>query len=145
MRAAGDYLAERSAAPFVKLNLKPRVRRRQGKLGQLQRLFVRVQRREVDAETALREAETFLRDDAAESPEFMQLLDETLRSIPRHPQQLMLPMELPEETLPESEVPTGLGARLRKRPTPPPPKQQWRVVLWRSSRTGKREIRITEM
>lgn len=145
VRAAGDFLAERAAEPFVRLNLKPRVRRRAGKLGQLQRLFARVQRREISAEAALQEAEGFLAEDAAESPEFIQLLADTLRKIPRHPQQLALPMELPEEILPESDSSTGSGARVRKKPVPPPPKQQWRVEVWRESRTGKRQIRITEI
>lgn len=145
VRAAGDYLADRAADPFVRLNLKPRVRRRSGKLGQLQRLLARVQRRELDAEAALREAEGFLAEDAAESPELMRLLGDTLRTLPRHPQQLALPMELPEEVIPESEASTGLGARVRRKPPYLPPKQQWRVEVWRESRTGKRQVRITEI
>ena len=145
VRSAGDYLADRAAAPFVMLNLKPRVRRRSGKLGQLQRLFVRVQRRDISAEEALREAEDFLADDATESPDFMELLGSTLRGIPRNPEQLALPMRLPEDAIPEGEASADLGARARKRPLALPPKQQWRVEVWRESRTGKRHIRITEV
>jgi hypothetical protein len=145
VRAAGDYLAERAATPFTTLNLKPRVRRRTGALGQLQRLFVNVQRRDLSVEEALSEAETILGEDAIKSPGFMGMLSDALLGIQRDPEQLFLPMPLPEDLQVETSTAPSRSPQPRRKANAQPVRQKWRVEVWRESKTGRREIRITEM
>lgn len=143
IRLAADYLVVRAQEPFTRLNLKPRVARRTGFPGQLQRLFQRVQRREIGVEEAMVEAERLLGSDAQSSREFMRALADSLLQVRRNPEQLMLPMELPEETtkLPERSE----GARPKHPREIATPSLHLKVEVWRNSRTGKRQMRITEV
>jgi hypothetical protein len=145
VRSAGDVLAARAAVPFTRLNLQPRVRKRTGDLGKLQRLLRRVQREEMSVEEALAEAEKIVGPEAATAPDFMRRLSDTVLTLGRHPEQLTLPMELPDEV----EGP-ALTDRERHREAvaarpPSPPQPRFRVEVWRNSRSGKREVRITEL
>jgi hypothetical protein len=148
VRAAGAHLAEQAASPFVRLNLRPRVTQRGGTLGKLQTLFRKVQRQEISAENALHEAEQLLGPEAVEVPDFMNRLSGALVSV-RHYEQLLLPIDLPEEVVSESEpelesvpIPVGRPAATK---TQLPPKPRFRIEVWRNSRSGKREVRITEL
>lgn len=148
VRAAGAHLAEQAANPFVRLNVRPRVTQRGGTLGQLQRLFRKVQRQEISAADAVREAEQLLGPEASAAPEFMNRLSDALRSA-RQYEQLLLPMELSEDAAvePDSEPESGPD-RVSRPPTGKtqlPPKPRFRVEVWRNSRSGKREVRITEL
>jgi hypothetical protein len=145
VRAAGDHLAGRAAAPFTMLNLKPRVRRRTGQLGQLQRLFVKVQRRDLSVEEALSEAEAVLGENAIKSTEFMTMLSDALQGIRQDPEQLVLPMPLPEELQVDASPATSRSPQARKKAGAQPVQQLWRVEVWRESKTGKREVRIMEL
>jgi hypothetical protein len=143
VRDAGDYLANQAAQPFTRLNLKPRITRRSGIPGQLQRLFLRVKRRELEVEAAMREAEHLIGAEAASSPEFMSELAESLTHVQRAPEQLFLPMELPEEVTTISTTATSRRPRAPK--DEPVPTQQLKIEVWRDSRSGKRHVRITEL
>lgn len=68
---AGDYLAKKAHELLGPEKPAPAVRKRSGNLGQIQRLFVRVQRREITAEEAMLEAERILGTEAATAPDFM--------------------------------------------------------------------------
>lgn len=143
IREAGDYVANEAAQPFTRLNLKPRITRRSGIPGQLQRLFVRVKRRELDVDEAMREAEQLIGADAVASPQFMRELSHSLSLVQKVPEQLFLPMDLPEELPTAPTIPT---ARRTKPPIETPaPTQQLKVEVWRESRTGKRQVRVTEL
>lgn len=143
VRFAADHLVLCAQEPFTRLNLRPRITRRTGVPGQLQRLFQRVKRRELDVEEAMREADRLLGSEAQGAPEFMQSLATSLAQVRRNPEQLILPMELPEETAVQSD------SRAPVRPRSPkelaPPSLHLKVEVWRDSRTGKRQIRITEI
>ncbi len=145
VRGAGDYLAHRATAPFTRLNLPPRVRRRSGDLGRIRRLFRRVQRQEISIGEAMIEAEQIVGSDAREAPDFMEQLAATIISVGQHPQQLVLPMDLPEE-IESGPMPSDeLRPRAVSPNAPVVPRPRFRVTVWRESRTGKREIRITEL
>lgn len=143
VRDAGDYVASQAGQPFTRLNIKPRITRRIGIPGQLQRLFIRVKRRELDVEDAMREAEKLIGADAVSSPDFMRELSRGLNQVQRVPEQLLLPMDFPEE-LPAvpSTPPHRRSGPLQEKPAPT---RQLRVEVWRESRSGKRQIRVTEM
>ncbi len=143
VRFAADYLVLRAQEPLTRLNLKPRVTRRTGVPGQLQRLFQRVKQRELDVEEAMREADRLLGTEAQATPEFMRSLEAGLAQVRRNPEQLILPMELPQE------VDVQGNAKATPRPRAPrefaPPSVHLKVEVWRDSRTGKRQVRITEL
>ena len=143
LRAAGDHLAARAAEPFVRLNLRPRITRRGGVPGQLQRLFLRVKRREIEVEEAMREAERLLGAEAPSAPDFMRALAANLALVRRIPQQLLLPMEFPAEV--DVREGSEKGARTRPYKESPPPTQHLKVEVWRDSRTGKRQVKISEI
>jgi hypothetical protein len=145
VRTAGDHLVDRAAVPFTRLNVQPRIHRRSGDLGRIQRLLRRVQRQEISVEEALGEAEKIIGPDAATAPDFMQRLADTLVTLGHHPEQLILPMELPDEV---EVLPPAIGDRQRPAVTQRPssaPQPRFRVEVWRNSRSGKREVRITEL
>lgn len=143
VRYAADHLVQRAQEPFTRLNLKPRVTRRTGLPGQLQRLFHRVKRREIDVEEAMGEADRLLGAEAQAAPEFMQSLAASLAQVRRNPEQLFLPMDLPEETAAQSV--SKAPARTRGPKELVPPSLHLKVEVWRDSRTGKRQVRITEI
>lgn len=145
VRAAGDHLSARASAPFTRLNLRPRIRRKGGTLGQLQRLFIRVQRREISVEEAVGESERILGDEDLGKAEFLDRLSSALSDVRIPPQQLVLPMDLPEDRFPKSDEQIDAGsAPVRPKPVLSP-KPRFRVEFWRESKTGKREMRIVEL
>lgn len=143
--AVGEFLAERAAIPFQSSGCETKVRKRGGSLAHLQRLFAKVQRREMTVEQAMREAEALFGDDAASSPEFMHKLQESLEQKPLYPQQLPLLLDTTEH---DAELPIGEKER-RPRPIRPvpsaPPPQQLRVEVWRESKKGQRRIRVIQL
>jgi hypothetical protein len=143
VRFAADHLVLRAQEPFTRLNLKPRVARRTGVPGQLQRLFQRVKRRELDVAEAMREAERLLGSEAQGAPEFMHSLETSLAQVRRNPEQLILPMELPEEAAVKGDMKSSVRPRSPKEVAPL--SMHLKVEVWRDSRTGKRQIRITEI
>ncbi len=143
--SVGDFLAERAANPFVLRGLEPKVHKRGGSLSHLQRLFVKVQRREMTVEQAMNEAEALFGDDATTVPEFMQKLQESFEQTPRLPQQLPLSLD----TLEQAVVVPGSNKERSPRPSHPkpslPPPQQFRIEVWRESKKGQRKIRVIQL
>lgn len=143
--SVGDYLAEQAGDPFKASAHETKVRKRSGSLGQLQRLFAKVQRREMTTEEAMLEAEALFGDEAAEAPGFMCDLQKSLEQTPLFHQQLAL---LPDAT--EQDLECGTGENRRKpRPSPSlpavPPSQHLRVEVWRDSKKGQRKIRVIQL
>jgi hypothetical protein len=143
--AVGDYLAERAAVFADSGNRETIVRKRSGTLGQLQRLFVKVQAREMTVEQAMLEAEALLGEDATTSPEFMHALKESLAKAPLHPEQLSLVLK--DLTL--GNTVTESTKDRRRGPNKPkpvvPPSQQLRVEVWRESKKGQKKVRVIEL
>jgi len=143
--AAGDHLsafAHKSASPHAP---PPIVKRKSGAIGQLQRLFVKVQQREISVEDAVGEASIILGEDAEGSPEFLARLDEALRSVQLRPEQISLPLDGVEEGLPLEDSDESKHPKAPK-PTPIiPPANHVRVEIWRESKRGKKRIRVTNI
>ena len=143
--SVGDYLAERAAGPFKTSGCETKVRKRSGSLGQLQRLFAKVQRREMTTEEAMLEAEALFGDEAADAPGFMCELQKALEQTPLFHQQLPL---LPDAA--EQDMEFAIGEKKRKpRPSPSlptaPPPQHLRVEVWRDSKNGQRNVRVIQL
>ncbi len=141
----GDFLAGQSAIPFESSGVEPKVRKRGGALARLHSLFDKVQRREMTAEQAMREAEALFGDEAANAPEFMQKLHESLEKTPLRHQQLPLLLDTPVQ---EEVVPDGEKER-QPRPSRQIPSvplsQQLRIEVWRESKKGQRRIRVIQL
>jgi hypothetical protein len=141
---AGDFLAERAGNPFNSRDIKPKVQKRGGTLAALQRLFIKVQRGDLSPEQALSQAKALLKDEAESAPSFMRELEESLKNAPSFHKQLPLPLETQES----SPVPTNDN---KKVPRPPPsqpiwpPPSQFRVEVWRESKSKKRNIRVVKL
>jgi hypothetical protein len=83
--------------------------------------------------------------DAAESPEFTRQLEDSLASVCLHPEQLLLPMELPEES---GDEPGDDTSRRQPSPRPKPiipPLERFRVEIWRESKKGKKSVTVTAL
>jgi hypothetical protein len=144
--SSGNFLAEHSSKPFDVQDHEIKVRKYGGALGQLQRLFNKVQNREMTAEEAMREAENFLGEEAATNPEFMQELKKSLEEIPRHPEQL--PLLEPTEQDVELSPLDGEKKKRSRSPSPipmAPPPNQLRVEVWRDTKKGQKKIRIIQL
>jgi hypothetical protein len=148
VQAVSDFVSERAVAPFNSGNRRVVVRKRRGVLGQVQDLFVRVQRREMTAEQATRVVEEILGSEAESSPEFMKSLKDSLGEVRLHPEQLMLPIEILEMPRAMLLEPAEGGAP-KKRPFEPRPKpvapspERFKVEIWRESKKGKKLITVT--
>ncbi|RRJ97820.1 hypothetical protein Ga0100231_005010 [Opitutaceae bacterium TAV4] len=143
--SCGEYLAEKARNLLGPNKVTPVVRKRTGALGKIEKLFVRVQQREITAEEAMAETEKILGGEAATSPEFMSQLSKSLREVLLCPQQLtFLPME--ENFFdPASEKPDRKTSHRLPGPKPIiPSANQLRIEIWRESKRGKKKVRITE-
>ncbi len=141
--SAGEFLAERSQVPFRSSGVAPKIRKRGGSLSHLQRLFFKVQNREMTVEQAMQEAQVILGDEATTAPEFLQKLEESLAQMPLSPHQLLLEHVEQEDQSAESDK-ERVPRSPRPKPSLPPP-QQLRVTVWRESKKGKREVRVIEI
>jgi hypothetical protein len=144
--SVGDFLAQRAIVPFESSGLEPKVRKRGGSLSHLQRLFNKVQSREMTAEQAMREAEILFGDEAVTAPEFMQKLQESFERTPPFPQQLPL---LPLDTLEQEDLLSGSDKGRSPRPSrsklSAPLPQQFRVEVWRESKKEQRRVRVIQL
>ena len=141
----GDFLAKRSVVPFASSRCETRIRKRKDSLTQLQRLFVKVQRREITTEQAMSEAEALFGDEATTAPEFMHKLQESFKQAPLLPQQLKL---FPDAQEQDAVVPHSEKERRPRPPRPIPftlPPDKFRVEVWRESKTGQRRVRVIQL
>lgn len=143
VRDVCDYLADRAGAPFEGSKMKPRVSKRGESLARLQKLFVKVQRGEMTVDKAMKETEAIFGSELEDAPEFASALKDSLEQTPLLPKQIRLPLVDADgnELIPERK-----GKR-EPRPSPPPQPapipEHYRVELWRESKNGKRNIRVS--
>lgn len=121
------------------------VQKRQGALGKLEQLFVRVRRGDLSVSDAMLEAEALLGDEIHDVPEFMKALGDSLATAPSIPKQLPLPMEETEDAREIAGAPNSPRSRKERLPPILPPLLHLRVVVWRESKNGKKRIKITEI
>lgn len=143
VNSVGDYLVEHASSPFKASGCETKVRKRGGSLAHLQRLFVKVQSREITTEQAMLEAETLFGDEADAAPGFMCDLRKSFELVPLFHQQLPL---LPDATDMELDSGTKKGKPRPSRPLPTaPPPQHLRVEVWRDSKNGQRRVRVVQL
>lgn len=143
--SASDYLAAHAVAPFSSVKDKPRITKYSGSLGQLNRLFVKVQQGKITAEQAMVEAELLFGEYVGSEPNFMSELKTSFENTPTLAEQLKLPLS-------EVENKNELFQQVKnKKPRVPSPKpeqpigQQFRVMVWRESKEQKRKVRVIEL
>ena len=143
INSVGDYLAEQASSPFKTSGCETKVRKRGGSLAHLQRLFAKVQRREITTEQAMLEAEALFGGEADTAPGFMCDLRTSLEQAPLFHQQLPL---LPDTV--DTELVSGTKKEKtrspRQLPSAPPP-QHLRVEVWRDSKNGQRKVRVVQL
>lgn len=143
--SVSDFLATHATSPFSSNNIKPRVKKHTGSLGELQRLFYKVQQGKITPEQAMLKAEHMFGDEAKSAPEFMNEMRSSLENTPLLATQLKLPLYTFEN---EALIQTISNKRQPATPRPkpePPIGQQFRVEVWRDSKKGKRNVRVIEL
>lgn len=141
-----DYLVQKAEQQLGSNAGPPTVRKRGGTLGSLQRLFVKVQRGEISPEQATKEAKLLLGENAEASPEFMDDLAKSFKTIPRFHQQIGFPFEefavLPSVAQIENNQKHDRPKtpRVPSRPSPPPA-SHLRVEVWRESKKHSKNFR----
>ncbi|MCE1054443.1 hypothetical protein [Pseudomonas alloputida] len=145
VKAVGSFLAAQASTPFSYNEVKPKIKKYNGALGELQRLFNKVQRGEITAEQAMLKAELFLGDEVRSEPGFMLELKDSLESTPLLSRQLDLPLNNLEQ---DSILQTDNDMRKPRLPRPKPELpigQQFRVEVWRDSKKEKRRVRVIQL
>jgi hypothetical protein len=143
--SVGDFLATHATNPFLSSNVKPKVKNNTGSLGELQRLFYKVQQGKITPEQAMLQAEIMFGDEAKSAPEFMGEMRNSLENTPLLATQLKLPLYTFEN---EALMQTISNKRRPAIPRPkpePPIGQQFRVEVWRDSKKDKRNVRVIEL
>lgn len=143
--SAGDFVAANSTSPFSSNNVKPKIKKHSGSLGELQRLFFKVQQGKITAEQAMLKAEILFGNEAKSEPDFMSELKSSLENTPLLAKQLKLPLDTFEQ-----DALLQISNKKRQpslpRPRPEPPiGQQFRVVVWRDSKKEKRNVRVIQL
>lgn len=143
VRDVGDYLADRAGAPFEGSKMKPRVNKRGESLARLQKLFVKVQRGEMTVDKAMKETEVIFGSELEDAPEFVSALKDSLEQTPLLPQQIRLPLVDADgnELIPERKG--KREPRPSQPPQPAPISEYYRVEMWRESKNGKRNVRVS--
>lgn len=140
VKAAGNYLGVRAAAPFPYANTNPRLSNRGEALTKLQSLFVRVANGSLTPDEAMILARNLFGDDV---PDFLRQLQESLENTPY---QLSLSIE-------EVEINSAMSSGPDDDPKPPKRKKiirvikpdRYRVEIWRESRRSVRNIRVRKV
>lgn len=121
----------------------PKIRRSGATLAKLQTLFNKVQRGELSAHDAMREARALLGDEGADTRDFMTALQSALEDAPRFPQQIPFPYELPaDEAL---ELASSQQPPTPPQPRPAPPVDRFRVEVWRDSKKSERHVTLVKV
>lgn len=143
--AVGSFLATQAVTPFSYSKVKPKIKKYNGSLGELQRLFHRVQMGEITAEQAMLKAEFILGDEARSESHFMAELKDSFERTRLVARQLDLPLNsLGKDTIPQAD-------NKKRKPRLPRPEpelpigQQFRVEVWRDSKKEKRKVRIIQL
>ncbi|WP_394154809.1 hypothetical protein [Vibrio maritimus] len=147
VRTVGNYLGERASTPFGLETPKPKVRKRGESLARLEKLFVKVERGEMTVEIAMAEAEAFLGSELNEVPEFRTELEKSLKETPVLCEQMELPLTdvNGDEIIIECIQTTKPRKPLPSPKLPQPVLDQFRVEVWRETKRGKRNVKITSL
>lgn len=139
-----NKLVENAVSPFGE-NVQTTYRNSGCALSHLQKLFQKVQKGELTADQAMIEAERILGDEANSSPEFMQKLNEALKSAPMYPKQESL-FEMAENEF-NGDNDESNKKKPSRTPTPKPdiPINQFRVEIWRESKRDKKNVRVSKL
>ncbi len=139
----GDFLGSQANAPFP--STKPRVKKHFGSLGQLHKLFMKVQQGKITADQAIIAAEVILGEEVSDSPDFMKKLKTTIKETPLQAQQLALSFDSFDQQF------TASTSEKKQQPRKPRPKpespinQQYRIEVWRESKKEKRKFRLVQI
>lgn len=139
---ANEYLGQRAVLPFSEERISPKVRKRGEALSKLEGMFKKVEAGEITIEDALEQSKALLGEDDSAS-EFYSDLEGSLKDIPSYPQEEQLELDIPTEEIAATEI-KGI-AKPSKAPRPQqPPKDHYRVIVWRDSKDDRVKIEVTK-
>ena len=144
VKGAGDYLTTQINSKYALDNVRVKTSNYRGQLGQIESLFNKVKSNKISVEVAMEKAEAILGEEVLSSPEFVRDLNTALKNIPKDGEQLNFDQEdfltsNNEENKPDKPKPSR-----ESRPAPDPILHN-RVEIWRESKKGKKQIRVTQI
>ena len=140
VRASSEFLIKNAVEPFNEQSPSHKCRKSSGQLGKLERLLRRVQNGSLSPEDAAAKAERIFREDAGDCPEFIDSMQQAFLGAPPTPEQLDLDIDLPLVDSQTSRIVATPRLPPRDRPALPP-REKYRVEIWRRSKRQKREIK----
>ncbi|RYJ60768.1 hypothetical protein [Pseudomonas songnenensis] len=140
--AIGSYLGVIAAAPFPNFPGKPRVRSRGEALSKLNTLFVKVSNGTISPDEAMLQAEKVLGVNADDSPEFTRALKDSFHSTPS---QILLPLENGEVNSVLDDHDDRRDPFPSRKRIPAIRQEQYRVEIWRESRSSQRNVVIKKL
>lgn len=142
LSATRKYLANETGKAFHCQGANTSIKKRGGTLAALQRLFVKVQKGELTPDAAVAQAAALLGPDIETAPGFQHDLESAFRTCPHFPEQQRLPLA-------DDDLQDLLGTkRPSRQPRPKPvlgPALQFRVEVWRESKSKRKETRIVRL
>jgi len=146
VRDVSQCLAKEAVRPFDANHLEPRIKKNQGSLTHLQRLFVKVQSGKMSAEEAMDHVQVLLVEDTDEYDPLVQFICDALKDAPHYPEQIPLPIDeyIPYGIIPGPRPPKLKSTKSNQPTLPQPPENPlYRVEFWRESRKDDRKVRVT--
>ena len=140
MQASSEFLIKKAVEPFSEQSPSHKCRKSSGQLGKLERLHRRVQSGSLTPEDAAAKAEEIFREDAGDCPEFMDSMQQAFLGEPPNPEQLDLDIDMPLVDSQSSRIFTTPRLPAQDRPALPP-REKYRVEIWRKSKKQRREIK----
>jgi hypothetical protein len=140
VQASSEFLIKNAVEPFNEQSPSHKCRKSSGQLGKLERLLRRVQSGSLTPEDAAAKAQGIFREDSGDCPEFMDSMKQAFLSAPPTPEQLDLDIKIPLIDSQTSRIFTAPRLPPQDRPALPP-REKYRVEIWRRSKKQKREIK----
>jgi hypothetical protein len=140
VQASSEFLIKNAVEPFIEQTPNHKCRKSSGQLGKLERLLRRVQSGALTAEDAAAKAEEIFSEDAGDCPEFMNSMLQAFMGAPPTPEQLDLDIDIPLVDSESSRIVAISRLPLPDRPALPP-REMYRVEIWRTSKRQRREIK----
>lgn len=141
--ACSNYLSDEAQYPYRSNNISYKVNKKGGALGQIEKLFIKVQKNELTVDEAVIKAKEILGEETNTSPEFIIDLKKSLEDTPRMLEQM--DFDLPLELLEMQNIEDSIPHQKRKVKIQKDAILHNRIQIWRESKNGKRKILVTQI
>jgi hypothetical protein len=143
VQASSEFLIKNALQPFIEQTPVHECRKSSGQLGKLERLLRRVQSGSLTPEVAAAKAEGIFSEDAGDCPEFINSMQQAFLGAAPTLEQLDLDIDIPCVDSQTSRIVTTPRLPPPERPALPP-REKYRVEIWRRSKSQRIEIKCSK-